>query len=169
MKSGPRADQVWEHTTAGTLRWGATVKVTGAAALRLHLTQVSLPPAARLWVYGEAGNDIGPFGADLVSPERELWTPIVAGETIGLDLEFPDGDAARFVVDGVVELFTGPLLGASHSATLATADCTIDALCVSDSTVPLVTELHRAVALLVYNAADGSSHKCTGSLLNTNP
>jgi hypothetical protein len=169
IRSAPHTNQVWENTSGGTLRWGAIVKVTGASALRLHLTQVILTPAARLWVYGEAGNDAGPFGADLVGPQHELWTPIVTGETIGIDIELPADDKARFVLDGVVELFTGTHLGASRSAALAGANCTVDASCVSDSTVPLITELHRAVALLIYNAPDGTSHQCTGSLLNTNP
>src|SRR4051812_15654347 len=41
-----------QRAPSGALTWASEVRVRDAQRLRLHLTNVHLPPTARLWVYG---------------------------------------------------------------------------------------------------------------------
>ena len=42
---------------SGALVWGTHVRVGGAYRLRLHLSQVELPPSTRFWVWGLGGRE----------------------------------------------------------------------------------------------------------------
>jgi len=70
------------------LSWGAAVRVRDSYRVRLHLAQVHLPAGARLWVHS-GGEQAGPFGSELIAPDGGLWTPSVAGENVGIDVELP--------------------------------------------------------------------------------
>ncbi len=83
-----RGGGVLVQTSFATYAWGGRVRVSGAFRQRLHLSRVTLPAGARLWVHG-GGRTVGPFGAELMAPDRSIWTPIVEGEDLALDVEAP--------------------------------------------------------------------------------
>src|SRR6202521_626093 len=68
------------------LAWGGMVRVANAYRLRLHLSRMSLPAGARLWVTG-SGYTAGPFGSELIGPDGGMWTPSVAGGEVAVDVE----------------------------------------------------------------------------------
>ncbi|MBK6427603.1 MAG: hypothetical protein IPF82_15790 [Blastocatellia bacterium] len=65
---------------------------------------------ARIWVYGADGIARGPVGREGISPERELWCPSVAGDTVWIEVHVPAdklaaGERCACVVESVVEIF----------------------------------------------------------------
>ena len=90
--------------------WGLALRVEQAWRMRIRLGDVRLPKDAQMWVYGENGETVGPFGAELLGPDGTLWTPSVGGPEIRLEISVPDtawetGDAPSLKVIGVSELF----------------------------------------------------------------
>ena len=118
---------------AGAVVWGPRVEVDGAYRLRLHLTGVELPAAARLWVWSDAETR-GPFGRELVGPGGDLWTPSVAGGAIWIEVEIPAADlAARsygFTVAGVLEIVGGGLAPRLQAPLPGAWSCMQDGTCI---------------------------------------
>jgi len=164
------------RTVAGELVWGVRVEVADAYRLRLHLTEVSLPPGTQIWVYG-GDNELVHFGLDLLSErERSLWTPSVGGGVIHLEVRLPAGldryqaADAGFVVAEVAEIFRldasgRPLAGVSAALPGVNVNCLVDAQCVGPATFDVIDAVQQSVAHLQF--IDGSAAAiCSGGLLN---
>ncbi len=159
------------RTADGTV-WGAQVEVAESWRLRLHLADVHLPAAARLWVYGDGESFAGPFGIELVGPEGDLWTPSVAGPTIRLEVELPDaamasGRSYDFTLDRVVELVELDAQGAPirRVQPKVVTSCIEDASCYDTSDWQAIDKVRHAIAQLTF-IKDGSSFLCSGGLMN---
>jgi hypothetical protein len=159
--------------TADERVWATQVRVEGAWRLRLHLADVHLPAGSRLWVYGESGIPVGPFGP---GTDGELWTPSVSGGASGaitLEVHVPrrslpsPSTPAGFRLDRVLELVQlGPGGVPVKSASPAPA-CVVDATCVDAARFPGIDDVRRAIALLGHVDSQGTfSSECTGALLN---
>ncbi|HYL04470.1 MAG TPA: serine protease [Thermoanaerobaculia bacterium] len=157
-----RGGGVLAQTSFATYAWGGKVRVSGASRLRLHLSRVTLPAGARLWVHG-AGQTVGPFGEELVAPDRSLWTPIVEGEEAALDVEAPAAALAGsgFTVDAVLELV--PVRG--EEAVAKDNGCQVDASCFSSADFAGYDVARHAIAHLEF-VEDFLGFLCTGQLLN---
>src|SRR5579864_6600116 len=134
-------------TALDKVAWGATVRVADAFRLRLHLSRVSLPAGARLWVTG-AGHTAGPFGAELIGPAGDLWTPSVPGEEAAVDVELPAAAVAGkarygFTVDKVLEMVD---LGTVDMGTKQSGlSCNLDARCYTRHDFPAIESVRHAV------------------------
>jgi hypothetical protein len=162
-KNGPAA--LGRGVAAATSRgvaWSGNVKVDGAHRLRLHLSHVNLPDAAVLWVYG--GSDSTAFGRELIDPAGGLWTPSAWGDTIHLEVEVPNGAAASFDVDEVLELLDEKFVSRTlKPAPSDTPSCLEDVMCVTSTPLPLAN-VERAVAHMEFVVPEGGA-ACTGGLL----
>src|SRR6185295_7103154 len=147
--------------------WGAAVAVDQAYRLRLHLDRLHLPAGTRLWIHGD-GESRGPFGAELLGPQGDLWTPSVAGESARIDVDVPaaalaKGERASFTVDRVAELV--PVGQLDQTAVAAdTLSCNLDAKCYTKKDLPFIESYRHAVARLEF-VADGVTYLCSGGLL----
>lgn len=145
-------------TTAGIHQgWAGSVSVSAAQALRLRLTDVSIPPEATLWVYSRDSEPVG-FDSSL-SEAGILWTPSVEGDRIFLEISAPAGSDFRFVVSAVADLRE------LKPGVATPAPCLRDVAC--DSTQS-VRDLGSAVALYQFVKSDGS-YICSGGLMNDRP
>lgn len=154
----------------GSRVWGGEVRVEAAHRLRLHLAELRLPAATRIWVYGEEGEPVGPFGLELAQ-ENALWTPSVEGPVVRLEVELPatsdDGDW-RLRIDRVGELLPPSVAfprGGTGNGEPDTS-CLIDVQCVDNSTFPVVEAAERAIAHLEFPIDQQFFGVCTGGLLN---
>jgi hypothetical protein len=172
VRLGAHAGGLIERRADGSVVWGAEVRVEGAYRLRLHLSQLELPAASLLWVYG-ADDATGPFGLELQAPAGDLWTPSVGGEAIRLEVLLPAGSAGgRFVLDRVAELFRlgaeGEPLAGSLEPRGVDLSCLVDAQCVGPGTFGPINDVQRGIGHL--NFIDGVSEVfffiCSGGLLN---
>lgn len=171
---GPKAlaGGVIDRGDDDAMRWGTAIRVADAWRLRLRLGALSLPPGARMWVYGEDGETVGPFGAELIAPDGALWTPSVGGPEIRLELEVPvgpsgAGEAPTLRVESIAELF--PLdergIPVHAGARLEDTSCLIDAACADSGDFAAIDTVTHAVAHLQF-VDGGSTYICTGSLVN---
>ncbi len=171
---GAHAGGLAARSAAGSLVWGAEVRVEGAYRLRLHLAKVRLPAGARLWVYGADGETVA-FGTELLSPEGDLWTPSVGGEVLRLEVEIPEAALGvspdhGFTLDQVAQIVRldrhgEPVLG-DLAARGVDVSCLIDGMCITTSTLDVIDLYRFAVAHLQFPAGGGFIGVCTGGLLN---
>ena len=153
--------------------WGLAIRVEQAWRMRIRLGDVRLPRDTQMWVYGENGETVGPFGAELLGPDGTLWTPSVGGPEIRLEISVPDAAweseaAPSLKVLAVSEIF--PLGDAGQPqlrGKLQSTDtsCLVDAACVGTGDWSPVDLVKKAVAYLQYQKG-GSGYICTGSLVN---
>jgi hypothetical protein len=155
------------------LTWGAAVKVGESYRLRLHLARVHLPAGARLWVHS-AGEQAGPFGAELIGPDGGLWTPSVGGDSVAIDVELPAaalaaGERFGFTFDRVAELVEVPAADSGRAMpkdSSGNGPCNIDLSCAPSGQLPGLASLRHGIATINF-VEQGGSFLCSGGLLAT--
>jgi V8-like Glu-specific endopeptidase len=75
-------------TDDGGFVWATSVVSKGASALRVHFTDVKLPPTADLFVYTLEGQAFGPYQSDVLGKENEFWSNTVVGSTAIVQLRY---------------------------------------------------------------------------------
>ncbi len=161
--------------------WFTTARSEGASAVRLHLTNVVLPKGVELYGYTERGEAFGPYTAEHVMGEGELWTHTVLGSEIRLQLRVVSRGAAngslartRFDIAEIVHLgdnFTAAkvLRAPLDEDSFDKAFCSFNASCVENascSSIPSAIQGARnAVAHIQFSVGSGS-FICSGGLLN---
>jgi hypothetical protein len=148
---------VQARTATGASVWATRVTIRDARGIRLHLTDVHLPPGTKFWSYGTEGNPVS-FGLEVLSPRDDLWAPMTFGETSFLDVEVPAGTSGGFSIADSAEM--RPL------AASAEPSCAVDAVCVTPATFSPIGEAMSAVAVLVFAIDGGMFAQCTGTLLS---
>lgn len=152
----PHSVQV--RSSAGASIWGTRIEIRDARAMRLHLTDVHLPPGTKFWSYGTEGNPVA-FGLELLGPGGDLWAPMTFGETSFLDVEVPPaGTEGGFSIVETAEM--RPLAASTEPP------CAIDAVCATPATFSPIGEAMSAVAVLIFEISGGMFGQCTGTLLN---
>ena len=153
--------------------WGISIRTDKAWRTRIRLGDVRLPKDTRMWVYGENGETVGPFGTELKSPDGTLWTPSIGGPEIRLEVSIPDAawddeNPPSLRIEAVAEIFRlndkgVPQLGENFQ--LKDTSCLIDAACVGTGDWAPMDWVPRAVAYLEFMEG-GSGYLCTGTLVN---
>lgn len=151
---------------------------SGAAALRLGLVFDKLPNAAELRFHGSALASVETISGAEVLAQQELisrtenkpvnryvyWSPVIQGETIGLEMYLPaglDSKEVQFSVVGISHLAVDPSAARVNPLKeKAAASCNLDSRCYSDWSAAT-----NAVARITF-VEDGNSYLCTGTLLN---
>ncbi|MBI4717701.1 MAG: proprotein convertase P-domain-containing protein [Planctomycetes bacterium] len=157
-------DGAWTAPGNGDEEWGAVIVSEGAVGLRLHFTDVRLPPGTSLWVWAEGAVDgaegpisgMGPLGSG------EFWTGILAGDAVRVVYRASDPDARSvplpFTIAEAVHVYRDFL---AEPAPLAAADpCHNDTTC-----YPAWADVRNSVARIVF-VENGSGYLCTGQLLD---
>ena len=166
-------DGTWDQIDASTSRWRMRVTSPGAQSLNLEFARFHLPEGASLWLYDLDGKMIqGPYTAADQTPEGKLWTAIVPGDQLVLELRVPtaDRDDVQLALGAVNHGFrgfgkalgdpdpeAGPGIGLG-----ASGSCNIDSICPQgNGWRPQI----RAVARYTL----GGNVLCTGQLINDVP
>ena len=166
---------------AGELAWGTRITVTDAYRLRLHLSSVNLPAGTRMWVQAPGGTPHD-FGLELLTPQGDLWTPSVHGDSLLFEVHVPAGSAAAsFAVRDVMELVNltpgnpgGPGAPGGGAGALAAPpgdpSCIIDSSCSAATASALGSNLanyrHAMAQLTFVEPNQIFSFLCSGGLLN---
>jgi hypothetical protein len=152
-------------TESGTTVWGTSIRVLGAARLRIRLDDVKVPAGTVMWVYGNSGKPIG-FDSDLIDVNGGIWTPSVSGDTVHLEMELParSDEPASFSIRRVIQLL--PLASASMvGQTNDDASCLVDANCINSGTFSQIEIVRHAIAHMEIPVGGGFVGLCTGGLL----
>lgn len=142
---------VFAAETGALWRWRGRVEVASAAQLRLQLTDVSAPPEAVFWVYGDDGEAQG-FDVSLAH-ERTIWTPSIFGSGVTLEVQAPAAAEIHFDIRGIAEVFEPRRIQPEGD------ECLQDATCFS------LGSLKAGVGLMTY-IKNGQPYICSGGLMN---
>jgi len=164
----------------GGFVWTAEVRVPGATALRLHLTNVDLPRGAELYVYNLAGQAFGPYRGRGPLGDGVLHTNTVFGNQLLLQLQAPADlervprltlaevgvMGARFVApryrpEGAFDPNDAEAISKASNLCSINAACVVNAACQSSTAVNLAKD---AVASILFQSG-GSYYICTGGLI----
>ncbi len=165
----------------GAFTWTASVKVSGATALRLHITDLDLPAGAALYVYNRAGQAFGPYAGRGPLGDGELHTNTVFGDELIVQLDAPGGEARtprltlaevgvmgrRFAAPrygpkgAFAESHAGAIFAEASNLCSRNADCVINAACQSTA---VVNDAKDAVASILFQSG-ASFYICTGGLI----
>ncbi len=85
----------WELLDDGSRLWRLRIHSPTALHLNLGFTRFDLPAGAGVWIYDPAGDYVeGPYTARDPTPQGELWTPVIVGDEVVIELYVPAAAAA---------------------------------------------------------------------------
>lgn len=188
----------WVTRSDGTLVSAVRVTSPGAWALRVAVSAI-LGPDATLRFFNPAdpaqyfepvtqqdftAQDTG-SAEDLELPDLPVWSPVIAGETVGMEISLPSSQALStfsLYVDQVSHLVSHPVSSVpryqrQRLVDIGRASCEhIDIQCVAPvdcADLPMALqarceaaqEARAATAKMIFTTEDGYTAACTGTLL----
>lgn len=92
----------WQDVADGRI-WRLVIQSPGALSLNLGITRFDLPEGAKLWVYDPGRKRVdGPYTAQHRSLHGRLWTPVIDGDEIVVELFTPSRSSAAAILIGQV-------------------------------------------------------------------
>ena len=92
----PAAAGTWESLGDGSSLWRLRIVSPGALSLNLGFDRFELPAGASLWLYDGNGAMVqGPYTRDNRNAKGGLWTALVLGDEIVVELHQPAGAGSR--------------------------------------------------------------------------
>ncbi|WP_116107203.1 proprotein convertase P-domain-containing protein [Lewinella sp. IMCC34191] len=154
----PQTDGQWTQR-ADQYLWRMRVKSPGAKSLNLGFSRFVLPPGAALYLTNDTQR-YGPFTAADNEDHAQLWTPLLRGDEVMLELEVPQRskDAVELVLSTVNHDFEGAI-------DLLSGDCHIDVACGAADGFPRVDDYRDIIRSVAAYTLEGRA-KCTGFLVN---
>jgi hypothetical protein len=148
----------WQNLPDGRL-WMLHFQSPGAKSLNLGITRFEMPQGAKLWIYDPAHSHVeGPYTAAHRSHAGSLWTPIIAGEEMVVEVFVPTGVAQPVIEIGRVNQgYADPAKTGIFGGNEGT--CNNDVVCAVGN--PWSNQI-RAVGLYTVSGTDA----CTGNLMN---
>lgn len=151
----------WQLLTDGRL-WRLRIRTPGAKNINLGMTRFDMPEGAKLWLYDPAHTQIeGPYTAHHRSHRDSLWTPVIAGDEIVVEIFVPAGIAQPLVEIGKVNRgYRGLNQTGENSGLVGTkGSCNNNVICPAGD--PWRNQI-RAVGVYTIDGL----RVCTGTLLN---
>lgn len=160
----PARHGTWEQLPSGRWVWRLRIRSQDAVSLSVAFTEFSLPPGARVYLYGADDQLVhGPYTA-ADGTDGQHWTPLVDGEEITIEMELPADQrrAESFVVGKIVHGYRA-LPGREKNPPSKAGNCNLDVAC--DEADPWRDQA-RSVARYTYESSNGSTFFCSGALVN---
>ena len=151
----------------GTVATQASVTSPGATNMRMGV-QVDLPPEAEIRFFGTDPTATYPvFTREDIpwegSEAKTLWSPIVEGQTIGIEIVLPSEEPLsnfRFEIDGVLHGF---LENGGFGFAPQLCSEQVDAMC---RTSRFENVYIGAVGQITYRSDEGGGYVCSGTMMN---
>ena len=157
----PATHGVWEAVPGGRL-WRTRIFSEGATDLNLGFTRFHLPEGATLHLASEAGDYTqGAFTARDNKPHGQLWTPMIPGDRLVLEMFVPLGANEPELVLSQINCGYRDMFRRRNQAGMPKdlGGCNIDVIC--PVAQPWTNEI-RSVAVYTLNGF----FTCTGTLIN---
>lgn len=153
----------WDVLDATWSLWRLRIQAPEASHVNLGFTRLVLPSTARLMVYSaDYQNVVRPFDAADVSPEGELWTPVVSGSEIVVELYVTTAQRPAALLH-LGHIGSGyRFFGAGNTAVGVddlSGSCNVDVACPAGS--GWASEIPAVAAI-----STGGSVFCTGFMVN---
>jgi hypothetical protein len=160
VQVSPRTDGSWENLDADTLLWRLRISSAGALSMNLGFTRFHLPATASLVVqrthqpehyqaYTSADNEA----------HGELWTPVVLGDDVLVELTVPFADLDRVLLELTAVNAGYRYFGEKQAGLYFAGSCNVDVVCPEG--VPWESEINSVGVI-----STGGSTFCTGYMVN---
>ncbi len=152
----------WEESRNGKLVWRQVIESTGAYSINLAFTQFILSGDAKLFIYNPEMDDVfGPFSKADNDDHEQLWTPMVLGDVIVLELQISPEylQATKLTLSRVNHDFV------DIQKRVLSGSCNLDVACGAADGWPIVDpyrDIISSVGAYTLNGID----QCTGVLVN---
>jgi lysyl endopeptidase len=157
----------WVTLSDGRL-WRLRIQSAGAKSLSLGITRFDMPDGVKLWIYDPAHTHTeGPYTSRNRSQRGSLWTPIIEGDEIVVEVFVPTGAAQPNIRIGRVNHgYRGFEKGVDKGGFAGTeGTCNNDVICPSGD--PWRNQIRAVAVYLISN--DLGTGVCTGTLMNDVP
>jgi lysyl endopeptidase len=153
----------WQTLADGRV-WRLRIWSPGALSLSLGITRFEMPEGAKLWIYDPSHQHVeGPYTLRNRSQRGSLWTPIIEGDEVVVEVFVPTGVAQPVVeISQTNQGFRG---FGKQGVTSSPSSPHTEGMCEKDVICPYGDPWRdqiRAVAVYVINGQGF----CTGTLLN---
>lgn len=152
----PLSQGRWDAVDSATTAWRTRLRSGGARSISAQLSFLELPSEASVWVYDPAGRLLhGPYTA---AQAPALWTPIVPGEELVIEVRGPSAMAKDFNF-GVTRAFHGFRSWKEAEVQAKSGACNVDVACPQGDAWR--NEIRSVARITIGNVA-----LCSGQLVN---
>ncbi len=156
----PSKDGVWESTADGKV-WRLRIHSPEAYSINLGFTEYFMPKGGKLMLYSPDYREVrGPFTPADNEEHEQLWTPILNGDEIVIEVQLPEdvADQLRLKLSYVNHAF-------ENFGALISGSCNLDVICGQADGWGIV-DAHRNIIQSVAVISTGGGTFCTGFLVN---
>lgn len=154
----------WQTLADGRL-WRLRIQSPGAKSMNLGITRFDMPEGAKLWIYDPAHKHVeGPYTSRHRSRAGSLWTPVIEGDEIVVEVFVPAGVTQPVIEIGKINQGYRGFDNTSGKGGFAGTEgtCNNDVICPEGD--PWRDQI-RAVGVYTFQLP-GGTYVCTGTLLN---
>jgi lysyl endopeptidase len=150
----------WQDVPDGRL-WRLRIQSPGAKSLNLGFTRFDLPEGAKLWVYDPDRSHVeGPYTARNRSPLGRLFTPVIEGDEVVVEVFVPAGaPQPQIEIQKVNQGYRGFAKSSGLTGGGSEGTCEVDVVCPAGD-----AWRDQIRAVLVYTLNGNAD--CTGTLMN---
>jgi hypothetical protein len=158
VKEAPATSGTWETLADGRLLWRLRYESPGARSLSFGFSTFKMAPGSKLFVYSADGkNLLRAFTDEDNEKHGQLWTPVVPGSEVVLELVIPAG-MRPFTHLQLTSVNVG-YRGFKTDDLDKSGSCNVDVVCAQGDEY---RDIIRSVAVI----GTGSGTFCTGFLVN---
>ncbi len=157
----PKTHGQWDTTSAGLAVWRLRVHSAGAHSLNLGFDQYRMPNGGVLLLYTPDRHSVqGPFTPADNQEHAQLWTPIVEGDELVIEVQLPASKVPelRLHLSSINHDFMG-------FAQMLSGSCNLDVICGGADGWAIVDHFRDIIQSVGLYALNGNT-TCTGFLIN---
>lgn len=157
----PETHGSWEQLADGREVWRLRIQSPGAHSLNLGFSAYTMPAGGSLILYQSKGKEvIGPFTPADNEEHAELWTPILPGDDLIVEVQLAAG--TRPALDLEIKTINHDFLGFSL---LMSGSCNLDVVCGAADGWGIVEQYRDIIQSVAVIGLNGNTF-CTGFLVN---
>ncbi len=164
VQVSPQAYGTWETSRSGELVWRLRIQSEGAVSLNLGFARYWMPAGGRLFIYSPDFQQVrGPFTAADNEEHGQLWSPIIMGSEIVIEVDLPAGVVANLQL-ALTAVNHGYRTLQEASQPMSGA-CNLDAVCSASDGFPQVDAWREELRSSGVYTVNGT-WTCSGALIN---
>lgn len=160
----PERTGTWEYTEEGLAVWRLRLHSAGALSLNLGFTEYYMPEGGKLFLYSpDKKHVMGPFTPHDNEEHDQLWTPVLPGDQLVLELQLPLARAEQVRLR--LKYVNHDFLGFGNPEAVVSGSCNLDVICGAINGWGIV-DGYRDIIQSVAVIGIGGNTFCTGFLVN---
>lgn len=157
----PQTHGQWDRLSNGRSLWRLKIESKHAKSLNLGFTKYYMPRGGTLILYTpDQSTVMGPFTPSDNEEHEQLWTPILDGEALVIEVVVPEGTEEQLGLE--LKYVNHDFVGFSE---MASGSCNLDVIC-GELDGWAIVEQYRDIIQSVAAISTGGSAFCTGFLIN---